>query len=767
VEGNKVGNETKQKLKKGLFEAIAVALFSIVSTGQVLAQGLLEEIIVTASKRGEQKLQDVPASIAALNQEDLERMGAENFADFAANIAGLDLIDSGPGNKQYMIRGINGAGEAQVGVYYDNMPITGMGASAAAFGGTQTDFDLFDTERVEVLRGPQGTLYGANSMSGVVRIIANKPQAEEFELNVEGDASSISKGGDSYNGKVMVNIPLIKDKLAFRAVAYHKEYGGFVDAIDLPADYNAGAGDVDDPTVVTKDVNANDTQGLRLGLTAWLSDSTTLSAQYFYQDLDAGSTPNYRPNDAVNVLTGVTFFGAGDLNTVNYVTPLFEDETHMGNITLEHDFGWAALTASASEFDREVFLVVDTTTSFKNFGLPSFVAPGGALQTSLDGSMQSYEMRLSTQFEGKFNALVGVFRQDREIKLNSVANISFVPNVLDPNATIFHRVSDDETEISAVFGEVTYQVTDKLALLAGFRYFKTKRAVESQLIQPFFGPPIPEPVENFSTDETDSLFKFSISYDFTNDLLAYGEFSEGYRAGGTNSAQVAGIPGTYEADYSTNYELGLKSTLLDGRVTLNSSVYHIVWSDMQVARCFNFAGNPDPTCPFDALVNTEGDVAEATGIEVDLAAQVTPQLMVTSALSYNDTELTQDLSVIGGGALAVEGASMLGTRQFTFAASAEYNFPIMDNWNGFARIDYQYLGDVENFSWTIQNVPGDSYDNVNLRLGADNENFSVALYATNVTDTRAQLNASNGFGIAGGFTSNQPRTLGLNVGWKF
>ena len=409
----------------------------------------IEEIIVTATKRGEQTLQSIPASIFAMDQVLLERMGVINFADFAANVAGLDLVDSGPGDKKYIIRGINGVGEAQVAVYYDNMPITGIATSAADFGGSQTDFDLFDIERVEVMRGPQGTLYGANSMSGVVRVIANKPDAGGFHSAVELDTASVAGGNPNYSLKGMINIPLAGERLAFRGVVYYKDFGGFVDAVDIPVDYQKlnffgpgiDAPATDDDTWETADVNTGKTSGIRLALAGRFSENTSLLAQLYHQDMETGGKPHIRPAESRNVVTDVAFGGAGDLNNVVYAQNVYDDKTTMANLTLDHDLGWSALTASLSTFKRDVFSEGDTSVSFKNL-IPAPVVPfSGFLQQPQESDMTSFELRLNTRLEGPVNALVGGFYQDRD---NDYENWMFLldgPNNPDTSTRRFNRLA--------------------------------------------------------------------------------------------------------------------------------------------------------------------------------------------------------------------------------------------------------------------------------------------------------------------------------------
>jgi outer membrane receptor protein involved in Fe transport len=196
------------------------------------AEGIgIEEIVVTASKRGETNAQDLAMSIVALDEETLERMRVSDFTDFSQYVAGLDAVQIGPGQRRYLIRGINLPGESTVGLYYDGIPMSGNGDSAAFLGANQPDWDMFDVQRVEVLRGPQGTLYGANSVAGVVRIITNKPDPTAVNSKLSVGAATVTDGDPNYNVKAMVNFPRVDDTAAVRLVAYYDLQGGWIDNV--------------------------------------------------------------------------------------------------------------------------------------------------------------------------------------------------------------------------------------------------------------------------------------------------------------------------------------------------------------------------------------------------------------------------------------------------------------------------------------------------------------------------------------------------------
>jgi iron complex outermembrane recepter protein len=240
---------------------------------------VLQEVVVTAFKQGAQSVQAVSSSIDVLSADRLEAMGVTNFADFSRSVPGLNFVDSGPGDKRYIIRGINSAGEAQTALYIDNVPLTGLGGAATDFGGTQADLDLYDVHQIEVLRGPQGTLYGANSQAGVIRFVTNQADPSKFEASTLIDLSDTQSGGFNYQAKGMVNLPLIDGKLAVRLVGYDDYASGFID----------------NPLRDQNNYNNARQDGGRASIKWQIDADTSLGAQAFYQHLDSDGHPLERP----------------------------------------------------------------------------------------------------------------------------------------------------------------------------------------------------------------------------------------------------------------------------------------------------------------------------------------------------------------------------------------------------------------------------------------------------------------------------------------
>ena len=425
--------------------AIAVSL----SLSTATAQAEIEEVVVTASKRGASSIQDIPTNISALGADSLDKIGALGFRDFAKHIAGLSSVDNGPGNQKIIIRGLTSStGAAQVGTYFDEIPASGSGGTNVS----QTDLQLFDLERVEVLRGPQGTLYGGGSQGGTIRYITNKPNMNEHEGAVQTDLSTRSRGGgESYQVNAMLNAVIVEDELAVRAVAFTRDSDGYVSL----------------PELQQQGTDTEDTKGGRL-LARWnISDKSTLDASVWYQDLDVGDRPEVTQ--------------ASDSRMGSVKTP-FVDTLKMANLAFEHRFDSLTFTATHSEFTRDTFYAFDVS---------QFVPGSGAVYQGRDTELSSSEIRLASTLDGDWQYIVGAFYQQREFE--SISQGQFVDSstgLVDPSGGVFFdtRTNADFSN-KALFGELTYNVTEELELLAGFRAFKiTTGSQANELATPFGAP---------------------------------------------------------------------------------------------------------------------------------------------------------------------------------------------------------------------------------------------------------------------------------------
>lgn len=786
---------------------ISSSLLTLASvSGLAQAQGpsrALEEVVVTATKRGSVALQSVPSSIAALDQSAINRMGAVSVEDLTRAIPALDTIDTGPGQKQYLIRGIYAEGESTVAVLLDNVPLVGGGDSSRNAGANIPDFDLYDIQQVAVLRGPQGTLYGANSVAGVVRYETNKPSFDGTDFEVRTGASSISNGENSWELKSLLNAVAIEDVLALRGTVSYSDNGGYIDNVPLGM----------------KDINANERLNARLSALWNLSDTTRLTAQYFYQDIDAEGRTSHAPYDwAENIgppfMLGGNHFEQAAAGELKSNTPIQEPYTEGSDtyaLTLESDLRWGDLTVAGSYVDRKQTIVLDSSTPwmlhkrfqetgeflrenddarcgpplfpedcipmippFESFSDPeTVISPTGRVILAQDQRQEAvnFEARFASDFEGSLNFLAGVFYQNRDMQLESSrlwAGDPVTGLAMKDGPLMLDRSSSVETKQKAVFGELYWDITETVELTLGARYFKTEQALDQTVIVPFLVNPAigGEPGRSqFDEGENDSIFKVNLAWHASDDIMLYGDVSEGFRSGGVNNRVVEIVPVFYGSDKTTNYEAGIKSTWLDGALQLNFSAYHIDWEDLQVGVDF--------TDQFGGLVNADGEVAEVDGFELELLYM--PLDWLTLGFNYADIDarLTADLAdaipseVVEGAnnpPAGKEGDSLRGSPEYSGSAFAMFDFNIA-GMESYVRADVQFQSEVPNNNYhEVRNIPSRSYELINLRMGLrQNEHWNYAIYVKNLTNEIADLTIYNNFQQNNRTTPAAPRTVGFEL----
>lgn len=790
-------------------------LASPLAVAQENDEGRLEEITVTASKRGVSTVQDLAASIVAFDTETLLRMGVEEFTDFSRSTPGLDVIDVGPGQKQYLVRGLSGPGESTVGVYYDSIPMTGNGQDPVSFGGNQPDLDIFDAERIEVLRGPQGTQYGASSLSGVVRIISNKPDTSGFYGKLALDAGEVSDGDNNWSAKGMLNIPL-SDTFALRAVAYHDFLGGYIDNGVLfkgPEDGSCYVrGDSigqTEPEIILdpacqdgksnfRNVNEHERTGGRLFAQWEPSDSTTVLFQAFFQDMSSNGRNAANPVDSLYEGIGPPFIVGGN----SFFTPATgEDQTNVRGhepydedleifaIEVDHDFDFGHLAVSANLLNREADSRLDSSSPARLhrrfYETP--LGPWGGVTVSpydrvsvvqeQDSEMLSIEARLASALDGRFNYLLGAFYSDRTLKVDSkvLATDPRTGDFLVGDSPYLDRNAKNDTDITAIFGEAYFDITDQFELLLGARWFETNRDQYSELIVPFLrseiigGPAGVEP--NDPASETDTIYKAQLTYLFNEDVSAYATYSEGFRAGGVNAQITPDIPDSFQYDKTSNIELGVKSMFADGRVILNMALYQIDWDNIQMKAAF--------TSQFNGLVNCteKSDPVRSEGVEIDAQFAITDNLVA----GVNYTQMDSTWQVDADDCLAQEvldqlsdplgyqkGDSLIGVPDYSGSAFMAYDFTLGRDAMAYVRADIQFQGTVKvNEPRPERNIENPSYLFGHLKFGIDWEKYSAALYVRNVTDETAWLSMFNNFQQENRVTVNQPRTVGLNFEVRF
>jgi len=679
----------------------------------------IDEIIVTATKRAV-SLQDVPMAITALGERNLENLGADTFADFARTVPGLTLNSGRPNESRFVIRGITTASsvdslQSTVAQYIDDLPTLDTFASLS-----QPDLRLFDVNRVEILRGPQGTLFGSGAMGGAVRVITNKPNTSEFEAKTDLTLSSTKGGQMSYALNAMVNAPVIEDKLAVRAVGYYRDNGGWVDNVTL--------GD---------DLNGEEAYGGRFMVSFNPTEALSLLATIVYQKSKPGDNPAFN-----SVLNGKPVRDSG-------VEEFINDELALYNFVLEYDFDGIKLRSSTSYADKTIHKVTDrggTPPGFGNGGAPF-------IEWEEDSSNFFQEVHLYSETDAAFGWFLGGFYRNQ-----SGRNYDFswiVPGseaLLGRGVTgaagddVFSFLLNTDTSEKALFGEVSYKFTDTLEAIIGARYFKNSYSSLTTSQGVFNGGLT---AVSAASDDSKVTYKFLLSYTVNDDAMVYAQASQGYRVGGANVPVPEPTPAGFGADTLWNYELGAKTSWLGGKLRLNGAIYYIDWTNMQQSLTtpagWSFIGNVGKT--------------RSKGAELEVNAQLSEQFSYTGAFAYTDSKIQVGSVSLGSSA----GDRVPGVPKYTLSNAVEYTFQLQESVEGYVRLNQQYISRSFNRFNSTSAQMGD-YNIINVRLGAYVDNWEFAVFANNLFDNRAVvaigLNDTELFLL-------KPRTIGLNVRTRF
>lgn len=758
----------------------------------------LEAVIVTATKRGELNVQSIPSAVYAIGGDDLDSRAIVDFEGFAGAVPGLQFQDLGPGDKEYIIRGINGNGPAVVGTYFDEYVITASDQQDG--GGKNAPIKLVDLARVEVLNGPQGTLYGANSMAGNIKFIPNKPDTSDFGLTFDSDLGDTAGGGFNYTISGALNVPLARDKFALRLVGWRTDADGWVDQPRLQTSPTTFDGDA-------SDINDEETNGGRLMLRWTPNDRVTIDGLYLRQDVDIGGSSRFtargvpawpdQPPEIAN-LPGNT--GFAPLPGLAPLTPNRDfvnsditrnsrgDDVEILGATAQFGFDAGTVTVSASNFDHDIDYIFDSTPILLFFGVP---APG------ITNQPQSYETdmveaRFSSDFDGPLNFVAGLYYQkdnnDFEVRVPTTDGQGGVP-VWDPlnandffggGTTFFGRDRHDEVEQNAVFGEVTYGFADRWELLAGARYFEVDQTSIQSTIHAFGGALSPVAGEVIgqningndigrirSSDDT-TRPKVSLSFQASDDVLFYGLYSEGFRVGGVNNSNqpfAPGIPATFDSDELKNLEFGIKSRLADNRLQLNAALFLIDWEDIQVE-----PRDPAGNIPF----TTNGGAAEVNGVEWALTWLPAPNLTLNlSGTWFFDHALTEDQPVLPGASPFVivgqDGDDIPNVPELQLFGSIRYQAELAGRPLSLtADVTYRGGSDTEFRTTSPFNIELDSYTLVDLFAEWEvTDHFSVGVYAKNVTDELAVYDGIGTFQDPESIVAARPRTLGALFRFRY
>jgi iron complex outermembrane receptor protein len=756
-----------------------------------------ETIIVTATKR-ETTLLEVPFSINAQTEEDIQRLGAGTIEDLSRNVAGLNVQNLGPGQSQISIRGVS-AGQIirdqpgvkeQVGVYLDESVI-----SLSLF---QPDLDLFDLNRVETLRGPQGTLFGSGSVGGTIRYITNQPDPSRVEGVVEANLNLVD--GDAWGGHIKgaINVPM-GEHAAMRAVAYHTEYAGFIDAR-----HEAG---------IAEDVNDGRRTGGRIAVRLQPSDKITVTPRLVYQEVRShGFNRQEVYNLYANPFTTTRpAIQLGEREQFLRLREKFSDNTLLADLTASADLGGVDLTSVTSYINRDILVSRDASALTGSVSVDlNFPAPGVELPSNLvdttDLKTFSQELRLSSSGDGPFQWLIGAFYSDVDRiyaqrlptpGYDAYINARFGAGTAAAVANGFPLNSPYNADLpydikqKALFGEASYDITEALTATAGLRYydFKEVRGFKS-------GGLFSNGDNQTDTTKSDGFSpRLLLSYEASDNVVVNLQASKGFRLGGVNDPLNEGLCSAqdridyggfdrYDDESLWNYEAGVKSKF--GAISFNAAAFYTDISNLQVTAD---AGSCSSRVVFNADAHT-------MGLEFELTARPAEGLNLSLAGSwvdaeFDETRLKQNGKVLEG---IREGNRLPSVPKFQIAASAFYTFPIGDG------EDEAYFGATFQHVGTRFTQPGDQEDNprtfvhnlpfggasaaasttldlklpdyqlVNLSAGVEfADGFDLTLYVNNVFDENAILafDRERGGRARLGFHVGQPRTFGITARQRF
>jgi len=735
----------------------------------------LQEIVVTAEKR-ESTVLKTPISLTAVSGADLVNHGVESFAELAQDTPGVSLRTSGPGMTEIEMRGLSSSGgdAPTVGFYLDEMPL--VPSAGATNGKMIVDPNLYDLERVEILRGPQGTLYGAGSMGGTVKVITAPPNLKDLATSGQLIGSSTNGGGFNHGEKGMLNLPLYHDVLALRVVVTDEHRSGWIDRIVLtnfPLEPNFSPlgstvpgvgtirGNVLAAPVAAKFSNVNDAeiQTLRGALLFRPVDNLSVTASTFYEHTSQGGLDAYDSPPGDNPPGELAHYQP--FNVPEPYTDNFTSEA----LVIKYDVpSWLQLTSATSYLNRYQRQVEDGSENWQDaFGEPVFTP--GAAYVEIDTTRQfAQEVRLTSASPTALQWLIGGFYQKyHSLYVSSGVDQGFVTLYGFPTPDVYTANEPFDITQRAEFGQLSYQWDDGWKLAAGLRHyaFDTKVSVVATGI-------LGTPPGNASASASGINPSFTLSYSPNSDLMLYSTAAKGFRPGGANvpvplnlcapSLEALGRtsqPLSYNPDSLWSYEVGEKAQLDDARVGVNSAVYYEKWTGVQ--QVINL------TCGF--LYTDNAASARVYGAEFELKARLTSEWTASTSIGYTNGVLT----ATAPGTTFVKGDRLQNVPDATASAALEYSRPLSGQYNLVARASADYVGTRVDLTYGINQVPG--YIFGNARLGITADKWSWYLFVDNVTNKIAELGNNSNLDVNipsyNRVATNQPRTVGLELSGRF
>ena len=782
-------NRMRDRGRAALFCSAAILTFTSPAVAQVQEQPSppqnesvtdddQQAIIVTAQKR-EQVLLDVPQSVTVVGGDTLERENATNFQDYLSLVPGFSLDSDTPGISRITLRGANTGGVAStVAVFMDEVPFgssTGLANGAILSG----DFDPFDLSRIEVLRGPQGTLYGASSFGGVLKYVTNAPRLDRFEARAKVGLESTKGGGLGHNAAAVLNAPL-GAQAAIRVSGFLRKDPGYVNSIGNNPLTALDGSDMG-VTLVDEDINDRKSYGGRASVLFQPVDTVSIRLTAFAQNLNTGAGSVFEVDpDTLDPLYG------------GLVQSLYQREPtrikyRVFSGTVDWDLGFANLLSSTSyskfkeDFERDFtfafgplvnFLAADPATAAL-LGLQITDEPvtrplGVQLFQVTSTDKFTQEFRLSSPNNETLEWLIGAFytNEDSGIDPQNIFATEFgTPDVatdVDPLAEIFLRSKYKEY---AAFANATWHISPRLDLTVGGRLAHNKQEADQRISGPLGGGL--QEFDDLKSDETVFTYSVAPRFEVNDNMSVYARVATGYRPGGPNVLPPNSppeVPLTYDADRLTSWELGLKAEAPDRLWTFEGSAYHLDWKDIQLFAIVNDIG-----------INANGGKARINGVELSGTLRPVQGLRISANGAYTDSKLLDDTpnpEITGGRA----GDPLPYVPKWSWALHGDYEFPLASSLTGTLGATVNRVGrrgidlaEVDENDNVIR-IPG--YTEVDLRAGVIIDRFNVQAFAQNLFNERGITSASGFDGTtfpnaAAGIAVIRPRTVGLSITANF
>ncbi len=736
----------------------------------------LEQIVVTAEKR-ESTVQTTPISLTAVSGQDIADRGLTDLGNLVQSVPGVSIRTSGPGMTEFEMRGIasTGGNSPTVGFYYDDTSLTAPSASNE--GKIVISPALYDLNRIEVLRGPQGTLYGSGSMGGTIKVVPNAPNPDAFDASAELVFGDTDHGGFDHAENAMVNLPFGAGLAAVRIVGSYSRDAGWIDRVVVaPGAFPLANGDTRGNVLAAPvaadhhDVNDVERTSVRVGVLIKPVDGLTITPSFFYQKLQAGGLPyidgvpgtdaHYQPFD---------------------VSENYRDEFKLYSLNVTYTLPILQLTSVTSYWTRNEPLTQDTSESWTT-GLGPQLVPGytpaqgglGAAEAiEYNPSHQlTEELRISSVGDGPLKWLAGYYYEDFHSSWNIVFPSQNGAAVFGSN-NLFSYFSPMPIYQQSVFGEVTYNITDPWAVTLGARRYRYSAPVSLNQ----YGALTDTVMTTTSEKDQGVTPKVSTSYQFTPDLMVYATAAKGFRPGGgtgpvptsgplTCEAQLqqeygsAGFvngPTSFKSDNIWSYEVGEKLRLADNRVTVNGSLYFEKWSGVQQTNALSSCGY---------VYTANAGNAHVRGGELEIQAIVVPEVTVSGNVGYAHAALVSSTLINAG---FNPGTAIQDVPHWTSSTSIAYRHRFSDQLALLARADNTYVGSRTDETYSVNVLP--AYDLTNVRAGLDGGRWSTVLFLNNVTDKRALLNnvTQDAVNLAtyNRVAVTQPRTVGVDLNYRF